>query len=138
MSSPSPSSSSNGFLIKSPRGTPLRYPPSPPLSRHSNDSDDSLRALELSDGPIGLAAPIGRRPRSYSISGFDFQQDLLPLSSSVSEPRIALSDGEKSIGLVNGVSSCGFSVSRLYTFPRNCPYRWITSMEFQFLFIRIT
>ena len=24
---------------------------SPPLSRHSNDSDDSLRALEVSEGP---------------------------------------------------------------------------------------
>ncbi len=27
---------------------------SPPLSRHSNDSDDSLRALEISEGPSSV------------------------------------------------------------------------------------
>lgn len=31
--------------------TSMSYPPSPPLSRHSQDSNDSLRALETSEGP---------------------------------------------------------------------------------------
>jgi len=81
------------------------YPPSPPLSRHSNDSDDSdaLRALELSEGPLGADHVRPRRGRSYSSTGFDFQLDLLPLSASLSEPDTSRTDGgEKSISLLNG------------------------------------
>lgn len=65
----------------------MTYPPTP-LSRHSTDSDDSLRALELSDGPstyrrYGIRPHVKNssltfsRPRSYSVSGFDFQHDLV-------------------------------------------------------------
>jgi len=38
----------------------MSYPPSPPLSRHSHDSDDSLRALEVSEGPATNPQRIGR------------------------------------------------------------------------------
>jgi hypothetical protein len=83
----------------------LKSPPSH-VSRHSNDSDDSLRALELSEGPI-LAGSF-QRGRSYSISGFDFQHDLLPLSASLSEPEGMHGEStEKSLGLVNGMCSRG-------------------------------
>ncbi|KAI3610438.1 L-methionine transporter [Moniliophthora roreri] len=46
------------------------------------------------------------RNRSYSVSGFDFQHDLLPLSSSLADPDIVLQaeSGEKSIGLTNGIA----------------------------------
>lgn len=74
---------------------------SPPL-RLSNDSDDSLRALELTEGPI--LASSSRRGRSYSISGFDFQHDLLPLSTSLSEPETVHGEStEKNLGLFNGM-----------------------------------
>lgn len=45
-----------------------------------------------------------RRGRSYSISGFDFQQDLLPLTSSLSDPEAVIhaEAGEKNLGLING------------------------------------
>ncbi|KAJ7774570.1 amino acid permease-domain-containing protein [Mycena maculata] len=87
--------------------TALRSPkdyPSPPSSRHSRDSDsDSLRALEISDGPEIPATRFGRG-RSYSVSGFEF--DLLPLSASVADPEMVQGEnaGEKSIGLVNGIA----------------------------------
>jgi len=91
----SPQSSAYQSPIKSPR-SPRPYPPSPPLSRSSHDSNESLRALEFSDGPI---APRSRTTRSYSISGFDFQHDLLPLT--LSEPENVIPAGEeKSISLV--------------------------------------
>ncbi|KAF9052662.1 L-methionine transporter [Panaeolus papilionaceus] len=76
---------------------------SPLISRHSNDSDDSLRNLELSNGP----APINSRTRgrSYSVSGFDFQHDLLPLSASVTDPGNLHTEGqEKNISLLNGIA----------------------------------
>ncbi|KAK7019353.1 putative L-methionine transporter, partial [Favolaschia claudopus] len=86
-------------------GRPKDYP-SPPSSRHSRDSDsDSLRALEISNGPIDAPAPRFGRGRSYSVSGFEF--DLLPLSASVADPDVAINGenaGEKSIGLVNGIA----------------------------------
>ena len=76
-------------------------PPSP-LSHHSNNSDDSLRALELAEGPN--LADSSRRRRSYSISGFDFQHDLLPLSTSISEPETVRGESaEKNLSLVNGM-----------------------------------
>lgn len=77
----------------------MTYPPSP-LSRHSTDSDESLRALELPDGPRTYL-----RPRSYSVSGFDFQHDLLPLSASVTDPGNIQGEGaEKNISLINGIA----------------------------------
>ncbi|KAF8077916.1 L-methionine transporter [Lyophyllum atratum] len=87
--------------------TPLSgtYPPSPVLHRHSNESDeDSLRALEISDGPAITPARFGRG-RSYSGSGFEFQRDLLPLSTSLTDPSLVHGTGsEKSVGLINGVA----------------------------------
>ncbi|KAJ7172437.1 L-methionine transporter [Mycena filopes] len=85
-------------------GGPLRSPrdyPSPPSSR--NSESDSLRALEVSDGPEIPPTRFGRG-RSYSVSGFEF--DLLPLSASVADPELMQGEngGEKSIGLVNGVA----------------------------------
>ena len=80
---------------------------SPPYSRasHESDSDESLRALEISDGPL-LAETPRLRTRSYSISGFDFENDLLPLSASLSEPDTGRAESrEKHISLVNGSSS---------------------------------
>lgn len=71
------------------------YPESPTLSpRNSTDSDTSLRALEISQGPASSSrrgrgyARIFRvdwlkelnlfsSGRSYSLSGFDFQRDLV-------------------------------------------------------------
>lgn len=106
MASSSNSSSAESYAMKSPRSNNPQYPPSPPLSHHSNDSDDYLRALELSDGPIGLSSGAASRARSYSFSGFDFQQDLLPLSASLSNPDGPISEGVgKDISLVNGEQS---------------------------------
>ncbi|KAL0946858.1 hypothetical protein HGRIS_013025 [Hohenbuehelia grisea] len=91
--------------------TPLRSPvndefdDSPPLSpRQSRDSEESLRALEISEGPISPPNNFSRG-RSYSITGFDFQQDLLPLTASLSEPDTPHADGgEKNIGVLNGIA----------------------------------
>ncbi|KAH7926312.1 amino acid transporter [Leucogyrophana mollusca] len=70
------------------------------LTRHSHESTDSLRALELAEGPM----PVRGRGRSISFSGFDFQRDLLPLSTSLSEPDNAHAEGsEKSINLIHGI-----------------------------------
>ena len=74
-------------------------------ARYSQDSDESLRALELSEGPLLADATTTSRGRSYSVAGFDFQSDLLPLSASLSEPEaVGLESREKHIGLVNGES----------------------------------
>jgi hypothetical protein len=80
----------------------------------SNDSTESLRNLELSDGPMTATnlSPGTRhgRQRSFSFTGFDFQRDLLPLSASVSEPDASFVDApgsEKSISLIH--SACLFS-----------------------------
>ncbi|KAJ3538438.1 hypothetical protein NMY22_g5163 [Coprinellus aureogranulatus] len=84
-------------VLRSPKTN--AYPQSP---RHSQDSDDSLRALEISDGP---AIRPSARNRSYSLTGFDFERDLIPLSASVTDPGIEVHDsGEKSVGLVNGIA----------------------------------
>lgn len=67
------------------------------------NSDDSLRALELTEGPSFL----NPRGRSYSVSGFQFES--LPLTSSLSEP-IGLNGGDisekKQIGLMKGIALC--------------------------------
>ncbi|KAJ7063329.1 amino acid permease-domain-containing protein [Mycena amicta] len=81
-----------------PLASPKNYSP-----RSSHDSDDSLRALEVSDGPE-IPPTRSTRTRSYSVSGFEF--DLLPLSASIGDPEILEAEhaGEKSIGLVNGIA----------------------------------
>jgi hypothetical protein len=72
--------------------------PSPPIS--PRDSDESLRALELSDGPL---QPPPRRVRSYSMAGLDFQTELLPLSASdETESPMHAEVTEKNIGLGQG------------------------------------
>lgn len=70
------------------------------------ESEDSLRALETSEGPSTLRVVGGTRGRAgtvSSFSGFEFRPDLLPLASSEVE-----ADGEvvmqKTVGLVNGES----------------------------------
>jgi hypothetical protein len=87
-------------------------PTSPLLSHRSHDSDDSLRALELAEGPLSVSSDGPRRSgraRSYSMTGFDFQRDLLPLSASLSEPDSAHGEaGEKNLSLINGVFDCTF------------------------------
>ncbi|KAI9070380.1 amino acid transporter [Trametes sanguinea] len=92
--------------LRSPRSaTSQIYSPSIRSTRLSEDSDDSLRDLELSDGPLLAETPRPGRPRSYSVSGFDFQHDLLPLSASLSEPEeIHPEAHEKRLGLVNGIA----------------------------------
>ncbi|CAL1704464.1 unnamed protein product [Somion occarium] len=99
------STTSNDVLfeaVKSPRSPLSQAYDSPPYLRSSHESDDSLRELEFSEGPL-LAEPRSRG-RSYSVSGFDFERDLLPLSSSLSEPDVQRGPGEKHIGLVNGIA----------------------------------
>ena len=96
MSSPS----ENFSPFPSPLHNTGRYP-SPPHSRSSYESDDSLRALELSEGLAPNTHP--RRERSYSIAGFGFERDLLPLSASVSErDEVLISSNDKDISLMNG------------------------------------
>ncbi|KAH9856967.1 amino acid transporter [Lenzites betulinus] len=105
MTSPTPNATLLDTL-KSPRSaaSPI-YSPSIRSTRLSEDSDDSLRDLELSDGPLLAETPRSLRPRSYSVSGFDFQHDLLPLSSSLSEPNeIHPESHEKRLSLVNGIA----------------------------------
>ena len=70
----------------------------------SSASDDSLRALETSEGPDYALRPPGRPGRSNTVStfsGFEFRPDLMPLTLSEveqdGEPAI-----EKTVGLVNG------------------------------------
>ncbi|CCM02379.1 uncharacterized protein FIBRA_04474 [Fibroporia radiculosa] len=74
-----------------------------PRTSHESDDADSLRDLELSDGPLLADAPISSRARAYSISGFDFQRDLLPLTASLSEPDTVHGESHtKSISLLHG------------------------------------
>lgn len=103
MTSPTPNATLLDTL-KSPRSaTSPIYSPSIRSTRLSEDSDDSLRDLELSEGPLLAENPRPFRGRSYSVSGFDFQRDLLPLSASLSEPEdVHLESNEKRLGLVNG------------------------------------
>ncbi|RXW24138.1 hypothetical protein EST38_g1706 [Candolleomyces aberdarensis] len=91
-------------VLRSPQRQQYRLPSPRHSPRHSEDSDDSLRALEVAAGPAGGPGTTGRG-RSYSLTGFDYQRDLIPLSASVTEPAIDQQDtGEKSIGLVNGIA----------------------------------
>jgi hypothetical protein len=82
--------------------SPKQYSSPTLSSRASYESDDSLRALELADGPAFMPSR-EPRARSYSMSGFAFDNDLLPLTTSVSEPdEVRAVGSEKSIGLLNG------------------------------------
>jgi hypothetical protein len=82
----------------------------------SNDSTESLRHLELTDGPmLAPTTPKHARARSFSFSGFDFQADLLPLSETVGEGDTSFRESpgaEKSIGLVHGTRLSSPSASR--------------------------
>ncbi|KAJ3883499.1 L-methionine transporter [Lentinula edodes] len=98
--------SSSYVALKSPLN--LSFSNSPPASpasprRQSRDSEDSLRALEISDG-VPLAEPSHHsRNRSFSMRSFDF--DLLPLSTSLTDPDMVHGEhGEKNISLLNGIA----------------------------------
>ncbi|KAI9509624.1 L-methionine transporter [Russula earlei] len=68
----------------------------------SHDSDDSLTALELSQGPAPRTL---HRGRSFSVSSFGLGGDHFPLSTSLNETdEVRNSGGEKNIGLINGVA----------------------------------
>ncbi|KAG6370100.1 amino acid permease-domain-containing protein [Boletus reticuloceps] len=73
----------------------------------SNDSTESLRNLELTDGPMLASTATKRgRQRSFSLSGFDFQAELLPLSETVSDADGSFRESpgaEKSISLIHGI-----------------------------------
>ena len=81
--------------------------------RSSHDSDDSLRALELTEGPSGYSAGLSNsrtRPfKSYSVSGFEFEPDLFQLTSTLDDPSEQKGGefGEKKrIGFMKGVALC--------------------------------
>jgi hypothetical protein len=78
--------------------------PSPPESTHSmRDSNESLRALEFSDGPSDMPLRGAGRVRSYSMAGFDFQAEMLPLSESREASTPAGAEVvDKNIGVVKG------------------------------------
>lgn len=81
--------------------------------RSSHDSDDSLRALELTEGPSGYSASLNssraHAPKSYSVSRFQFEPDLFQLTSTLDDPDEQTSGelGEKKrIGFMKGVALC--------------------------------
>lgn len=77
--------------------------------RSSHDSDGSLRALELTEGPSGYAAGLStRQSRSYSVSGFQFEPDLFQLTATLEDSDIMKRGdlGEKRIGFMKGVALC--------------------------------
>ena len=81
--------------------------------RSSHDSDDSLRALELTEGPSGYSS--GRKnPRahpsgSYPAPGPQFEPSLFQLTSTLDDP-VEEGSGElgekKRIGFMKGVALC--------------------------------
>ena len=81
--------------------------------RSSHDSDDSLRALELTEGPsgypVGLNSSSTHLPRSRSASGFQFEPDLFQLTTTLDDPA-GVTSGElgekKQIGFMKGVALC--------------------------------
>jgi len=81
--------------------------------RSSHDSDDSLRALELTEGPskypVGLNGSRTHASRSYSVSGFQFEPDLFQLTSTLDDPsedRSGELGEKKQIGFMKGVALC--------------------------------
>lgn len=93
---------------------------SPHGARHvhssSNDSSESLRNLELTDGPmVASTATKHTRQRSFSFSAFDFQADLLPLSTTVGEGDTSFVQSpapEKSISVIQGTRLSSSFASR--------------------------
>ena len=88
--------------------------------RSSHDSDDSLRALELTEGPsgypAGLSTPRTHTSRSYSVSGFEFEPDLFQLTSTLDDPgekRSGELGEKKQIGFMKGVALCVGSQVRI-------------------------
>lgn len=82
-------------------GETLQTPTSPRqrFSTSSSGSGASLRALEMSDGPIKL----DRRPSNASnLSALEYRPDLLPLTLSEEAERADDAGMEKTVGLVNG------------------------------------
>lgn len=81
--------------------------------RSSHDSDDSLRALELTEGPSGYSDGLHgsrtRLSRSFSVSGSQFEPDLFQLTSTLDDPG-EQKGGElgesKRIGFMKGVALC--------------------------------
>ena len=107
MTSPTP----NAVLLdnlKSPRSaTSQIYSPSVRPVQLSEESDDPLHDLELSEGPLLMENTRPFCGRLYSVSGFDFQHDIPPLSASMSEPQdVHLEATEKCLGLVNSELRC--------------------------------
>ncbi|KAG8855164.1 hypothetical protein FRB96_007202 [Tulasnella sp. 330] len=83
--------------------------PQTPRRRFSNASSSSnsgasLRALEMSDGPI-QANPHRRGSLVSSLSGLEYRPDLLPLTLSEDVERREDVVMEKTVGLVNGKTS---------------------------------
>ena len=81
--------------------------------RSSHDSDDSLRALELTEGPSGYSSGLsdsGTRPlRSYSVSGFQFEPSLFQLTTTLDDPgeeKTGELGEKKRIGFMKGVALC--------------------------------
>ncbi|KAJ3920301.1 hypothetical protein F5877DRAFT_77292 [Lentinula edodes] len=98
--------SSSYVALKSPlnlsfTNSPPTFPASP--RRQSRDSEDSLRVVEISDG-VPLAEPSHHsRNRSFSMRRFDF--DLLPLSTSLTDPDMVHGEHvENNISLLNGIA----------------------------------
>lgn len=74
--------------------------------RSSHDSDDSLRALELTDCSPGSLSRASRHPsRSRSGSGYQFEPDLFQLTATLDDVKSA-ELGEKRIGFLKGVALC--------------------------------
>lgn len=121
LSSPSGSSKDSVEYVTHSSRSHAQYSASPSLSRSSHDSDDSLRALELSDGPIKLST-MGTRARSFSMGGFNFEQDLLPLSTSLSDPGASGSGahGESNINLVSGMCTIIYYRNHFSQRPPTC------------------
>jgi len=78
--------------------------PSPMHSHTFSESSESLRALELSEGPESIELRPSPRIRTASISLFQFQDELLPLSLSEAVERNEDVVVEKTVGFYNGVA----------------------------------
>lgn len=76
--------------------------PSPMHSHTFSESSESLRALELSEGPESIELRPSPRTRTASISLFQFQDELLPLSLSEAVERTEDVVVEKTVGFYNG------------------------------------
>lgn len=73
----------------------------------------SLALLKLNIDPALISG------RSFSVSGFEFQHDLLPLSTSLADPDGVSTNegGDKTLGLMNGTRRAFLSISPLLSEP---------------------